>query len=56
METINESMAPGSAIIEAETYEPVAAETICLTKPRSAAAEQYRLLRYRLEVLARSKA
>ncbi|HEY7957367.1 MAG TPA: CpsD/CapB family tyrosine-protein kinase [Polyangia bacterium] len=54
METINESMAPNGAIIEAETYEPVAAETICLTKPRSAAAEQYRVLRYRLEVLARS--
>lgn len=53
METTSESMPPG-AIVEAETYEPVAAEAVSVTRPRSAAAEQYRLLRYRLEVLAQN--
>jgi protein-tyrosine kinase len=54
--TINDSILTGggAAIIEAETYEAIAKEAVCLTNPRSAAAEQYRVLRYRLEMLARS--
>jgi protein-tyrosine kinase len=54
--TINDSILSGgsAAIIEAETYEAIAKEAVCLTNPRSAAAEQYRVLRYRLEMLARS--
>jgi len=54
--TINDSILSGggAAIIEAETYESIAKEAVCLTNPRSSAAEQYRVLRYRLEMLARS--
>jgi capsular exopolysaccharide synthesis family protein len=54
MSTTTESyMNPGAAIVEAETYEPISAEAVTLTNPRSAAAEQYRVLRYRLEILAK---
>jgi capsular exopolysaccharide synthesis family protein len=53
MSTINETFTPGG-IVDAETYEPVAAEAITLTDPRSVAAEQYRLLRHRLEQLRRA--
>jgi capsular exopolysaccharide synthesis family protein len=55
MATINETYLPtaGTAIVEAETYEPISAEAVTLTNPRSAAAEQYRVLRYRLEILAK---
>jgi capsular exopolysaccharide synthesis family protein len=54
MTTINETLLPGPpAIVEAETYEPIAASTVTLTDPRGAAAEQYLVLRYRLECLAR---
>ena len=45
----------GAAIVEAETYEPaVAPRVVTLSQPNSPAAEQYRVLRYRLECLARS--
>jgi capsular exopolysaccharide synthesis family protein len=55
MTTSNETLLPGApAIVEAETYEPIAASTVTLTDPRGAAAEQYRILRYRLECLARA--
>jgi capsular exopolysaccharide synthesis family protein len=44
----------GSAIVEAETYEPASTgRVVSLTQPLSPAAEQYRVLRYRLECLAR---
>ena len=49
--TINEMM-PG-AIVEAETYEPVAREAVAITDPLSPAAEQYKILRYRLEMIAK---
>jgi capsular exopolysaccharide synthesis family protein len=53
--TINETFLPApGAILEAETYEPISAEAISLTHPRSTAAEQYRVLRYRMEILAKS--
>jgi capsular exopolysaccharide synthesis family protein len=55
MSTTTESFInPGAAIVEAETYEPISAEAVTLTNPRSAAAEQYRVLRYRLEILAKA--
>jgi succinoglycan biosynthesis transport protein ExoP len=45
----------GAAIVDAETYEPaIAPRVVTLTQPLSPAAEQYRVLRYRLECLARS--
>jgi capsular exopolysaccharide synthesis family protein len=50
--TINDTFPGGAAIVDAETYEPAAAEAISLTDPRGLAAEQYRVLRYRLEGLA----
>jgi capsular exopolysaccharide synthesis family protein len=50
--TINETLPGGTAVIEAETYERAAGEAVSLTDPRSLAAEQYRVLRYRLERLA----
>jgi capsular exopolysaccharide synthesis family protein len=55
MPTINDTImpGPGSAILEAETYEAVAAQAVTLTHPRSLAAEQYRVLRHRLEMLAK---
>jgi len=53
MATITNEM-PLGAILDAETYEPTgAARVVTLTQPLSAAAEQYRVLRYRLECLAR---
>ena len=51
--TMNDTLLP-NAIVEAETYEPVAPSVVCLTHPQSPAAEQYRILRYRLEVLAKA--
>jgi capsular exopolysaccharide synthesis family protein len=55
MATYNETIVPDAKapIVEAETYEPLSAEAVSLTNPRSAAAEQYRVLRYRLEILAK---
>jgi capsular exopolysaccharide synthesis family protein len=56
MATITNEMPYGNgAIVEAETYEPVhtATRVVSLAQPLSAAAEQYRVLRYRLECLAR---
>jgi capsular exopolysaccharide synthesis family protein len=50
--TFNETM-PGAPVIEAETYEPISTEAVSVTAPLSTAAEQYKILRYRLEVLAR---
>ncbi len=50
--TFNETL-PGAAVIEAETYEPISTEAVSVTQPLSEAAEQYKILRYRLEVLAR---
>ena len=45
----------GAAIVDAETYEPaVAPRVVSLAQPVSAAAEQYRVLRYRLECLAQA--
>jgi capsular exopolysaccharide synthesis family protein len=42
-------------IVDAETYEaPAAPHVITLSQPASPAAEQYRVLRYRLEWLAKS--
>jgi tyrosine-protein kinase len=50
--TINDTFPGGAtAVIDAETYEPAAAEAVTLTEPRSLAAEQFRVLRYRLEGL-----
>jgi capsular exopolysaccharide synthesis family protein len=40
-----------TTILEAETYEPAASRVLTLTDPRSQAAEAFRLLRYRLEIL-----
>jgi protein-tyrosine kinase len=56
MATITNEMAFGSTapIIDAETYEPAPARVVSLSAPNSAAAEQYRVLRYRLECLARA--
>jgi tyrosine-protein kinase len=52
--TFNESLIQGAPpIVEAETYEPIAPSVVSVTDPRSPAAEQYKILRYRLEVLAR---
>jgi capsular exopolysaccharide synthesis family protein len=51
--TFNDTFTTGTAaVVDAETYEPVSAQTVTLTDPRSLAAEQYRVLRYRLEGLA----
>jgi capsular exopolysaccharide synthesis family protein len=45
----------GTAIIEAETYEPaIAPRVVTLSQPNHPAAEQYRVLRYRLECLAKA--
>jgi capsular exopolysaccharide synthesis family protein len=41
-----------ASIRDAETYDPSKAQAISLTEPRSMAAEQFRVLRYRLENLA----
>jgi protein-tyrosine kinase len=52
---MNEMPIGGGAIVEAETYEPTttATKVVSLSQPASPAAEQYRVLRYRLECLAR---
>lgn len=51
----NEIPLGGTAVVEAETYEPaLAARVVTLTQPASAAAEQYRILRYRIECLAQA--
>src|SRR5678816_4507386 len=50
--TINDTFPGGSAaVVDAETYEPASVEAVTLTEPRSLAAEQFRVLRYRLEGL-----
>jgi capsular exopolysaccharide synthesis family protein len=56
MATITQEMPFGStAIVEAETYEPaIGTQIITVAQPNSPAAEQYRVLRYRLECLARA--
>jgi protein-tyrosine kinase len=56
MATMTNDMTFGNtAIVEAETYEPaVAPKVVTLSQPNHAAAEQYRVLRYRLECLARA--
>ncbi len=53
--TTNDYILPNASpqIVEAETYEPISAEAVSLTNPRSMASEQYRVLRYRLEILAK---
>ena len=44
----------GGSIVEAETYEPaVAPRVVSLSQPNHPATEQYRVLRYRLECLAK---
>jgi capsular exopolysaccharide synthesis family protein len=51
--TFNDTFPAGaSAVVDAETYEPAAAEALTLTEPLSLASEQFRVLRYRLEALA----
>jgi len=52
METTTQTSVETGGIVDAETYEPTAVEAVTLTAPRSLAAEQYRVLRYRLEILA----
>jgi capsular exopolysaccharide synthesis family protein len=56
MATMTNDMAfGGTAIIEAETYEPaIAPRVVTLSQPNHPAAEQYRVLRYRLECLAKA--
>jgi len=56
MATMTNDMAfGGTAIVEAETYEPaIAPKVVTLSQPNHAAAEQYRVLRYRLECLAKA--
>jgi capsular exopolysaccharide synthesis family protein len=58
MATITNDMPFGAStapIVEAETYEPaIAPKVVTLSQPNHPAAEQYRVLRYRLECLARS--
>jgi capsular exopolysaccharide synthesis family protein len=55
MATITNEMPLGaSAVVEAETYVPAPARVVTLSAPNSPAAEQYRVLRYRLECLARA--
>ncbi|HEX9102374.1 MAG TPA: CpsD/CapB family tyrosine-protein kinase [Polyangia bacterium] len=47
--------AAATSIVEAETYEPaVAPKVVTLAQPNHPAAEQYRVLRYRLECLAKA--
>jgi capsular exopolysaccharide synthesis family protein len=57
MATITNEMPFGAsaAIVEAETYEPaVAPKVVTLSRPNHAASEQYRVLRYRMECLAKA--
>jgi capsular exopolysaccharide synthesis family protein len=57
MATITNEMSFGgsaSSIVDAETYEPaVAPRVVSLSQPNHPATEQYRVLRYRLECLAK---
>src|SRR5260370_20029269 len=57
MATMNDAVLPGpgvSSAVDAETYESLSPKVVALTDPQSLAAEQYRVLRYRVECLARS--
>jgi capsular exopolysaccharide synthesis family protein len=58
MATITNDMPFGATtapILEAETYEPaIEPKVVTISQPNHPAAEQYRVLRYRLECLARS--
>jgi protein-tyrosine kinase len=58
MATITNDMpfgATATSIVEAETYEPaIAPKVVTLSQPNHPAAEQYRVLRYRLECLAKA--
>jgi capsular exopolysaccharide synthesis family protein len=58
MATMTNDMAfsgSNAAIVEAETYEPaVAPRVVTLAQPNHPATEQYRVLRYRLECLAKA--
>jgi capsular exopolysaccharide synthesis family protein len=56
MATMTNDMAfGGAAIVEAETYEPaIAPRVVTLAQPNHPAAEQYRVLRYRVECLAKA--
>ena len=53
MATINDTLMPG-AIVEAEIYDAPQAGAVALTDPTGGAAEQYRVLRYRMEHLAKA--
>src|SRR4051812_37598110 len=48
------SVTAKAPLIEAETYGPVSAQVISITDPMAPAAEQYRLLRHRFELLAKA--
>jgi protein-tyrosine kinase len=54
--TLNDQIMPGGAgtVVDAETYEPVSKQVISATEPAGVAAEQYRILRFRLEELHRT--
>jgi capsular exopolysaccharide synthesis family protein len=54
MTTINDTLLPGAAIVEAEIHETPASGAVALTDPTGGAAEQYRVLRHRLEHLAKA--
>jgi capsular exopolysaccharide synthesis family protein len=58
MATITNEMpfgAQATSIVEAETYEPaIAPKVVTLSHPMHPAAEQYRVLRYRMECLAKA--
>ncbi len=56
MKSTSDSVMPGGPIVEAETYEPMPMEAVALTDPRSPAAEQYKMLRYRLELISKGGA
>jgi capsular exopolysaccharide synthesis family protein len=42
------------ALVDAETYEPISKQVVTVSDPGSAAAEQYRILRHRIEAAARN--
>src|SRR5262245_14950040 len=54
MSTINDTILPGSAVVDAEIYEAPKTSAVALTDPTGGTAEQYRVLRYRLEHLAKA--
>jgi tyrosine-protein kinase len=54
--TTNEPVVQGAPILDGETYESMPKEAVALTDPRSPAAEQYKMLRYRLELIAEAGA